>query len=209
MSSNYTTYSLCSVLMFLSVHILLSLSSHSSFLLLCPTCKVEGHSERSNSKSTGKKMRVRKTSTFLALVKRDSSAHELFTCQDAGPEMGFRSWHIFDLEHVSALQAPWTWLWIESFLGGEEMMRDLFDASGGWNQWLMCIMEWAPWEGWLPMLPLNYVGLLSRGLAYLLGLLDWNKSFDSLVDNPTNRGTLIEQMVGFLVGRFSTFNWLF
>lgn len=133
MSSNYTTYSLCSVLMFLSVLILLSLSSHSSFLLLCPTCKVEGHSERSNSKSMGKKMRVRETSTFLAL-KTESSAHELFTCQDAGPEMGFRSWHIFDLEHVSALQAPWTWIWIESFLGGEEMMRrDLFDASGGWR----------------------------------------------------------------------------
>ena len=117
MSSNYTTYSLCSVLMFLSVLILLSLSSHSSFLLLCPTCKVEGLSERSNSKSMGRKMSVRETSTFLAL-KTESSAHELFTCQDAGPEMGFRSWHIFDLEHVSALQAPWNMDLNRLFFGG-------------------------------------------------------------------------------------------
>ena len=64
------------------------------------------------------------------------------------------------------------------------------------NQGLMYFYHgntWEPWEVWLP---LNYVGLLSVG-SYLFGWLDWNRSFDNLIDNATNRGTLIEEVVGF------------
>ena len=91
---------------------------------------------------------------------------------------------------------------LENILGGGNLVVI--------NQGLMYFYPgntWEPWEVWLP---LNYVGLLSVG-SYLFGWLDWNRSFDNLIDNATNRGTLIPSRGSgwFLVGRFSSFSWLF